>query len=106
MGINGKQACVGDAAAGFAAAFAELAERSFATGDLSLVSDDDLARVMTAAVRLYAAKVDHEGKVIPPVIAEHVTPTDAVVMATALIRAAGLNLWDLSMWFQRPEPRA
>jgi hypothetical protein len=30
-----------------------------------------------------------------------VTPTDIVVTVSELIRAAGLNLWDLSMWFAR-----
>jgi hypothetical protein len=25
-----------------------------------------------------------------------------VVSVTAMVRAVGLNLWDLSMWFQRP----
>jgi hypothetical protein len=31
------------------------------------------------------------------------TPTDIVVTVTAMIRACGLNLWDLSMWVQRPQ---
>ena len=30
-----------------------------------------------------------------------VTPTDIVVTVSALIRAVGLNLWDVSMWFNR-----
>ena len=30
-----------------------------------------------------------------------VTPTDVVVTVSDLIRAAGLNLWDVSMWFNR-----
>ena len=30
-----------------------------------------------------------------------VTPTDIVVTVSDLIKSAGLNLWDVSMWFNR-----
>jgi len=36
-----------------------------------------------------------------PVNKERVTPTDIVVTVSGLIRAVGLNLWDVSMWFNR-----
>ena len=58
--------------------------------------------MLTAAVRLYAAKVDLDGSSMSPVTADKLTPTDVVVSVTAMVRAVGLNLWDLSMWFQRP----
>jgi hypothetical protein len=83
-------------------AFVSTAERALTSGDLDLVPDAELERVLTAAVRLYAAKVDLDNKSISPVSAEKLTPTDVVVSVTAMIRAVGLNLWDLSMWFQRP----
>ena len=83
-------------------AFVHAAEHALASGDLAEVTDADLARVMTAAVRLYAAKADTVGKKPIPVEPEKLTPTDAVVTVTELIRAVGLNLWDLSMWVQRP----
>ena len=83
-------------------AFVAAAERALTSGDLDLVTDAELERVLTAAVRLYAAKVDLDNKSISPVTAEKLTPTDVVVSVTAMIRAVGLNLWDLSMWFQRP----
>jgi hypothetical protein len=83
-------------------AFVAAAERALASGDLAKVSDEELARVMTAAVRLYAAKADVDGDTPVPVEPEKLTPTDVVVTVTALIRAVGLNLWDLSMWVQRP----
>jgi hypothetical protein len=80
--------------------FVEAAERALASGQLDGVSDAELAQVMTAAVRLYAAKA--EGDAPPAVVApEQVTPTDIVVTVSALIRAVGLNLWDVSMWFNR-----
>ncbi len=80
--------------------FVAAAEHALQSGELDRVSDTDLERVMTAAVRLYAAKAEADE---PPAVvtAEQVTPTDIVVTVSALIRAVGLNLWDLSMWFNR-----
>jgi hypothetical protein len=80
--------------------FVTAAEQALQSGQLDRVSDADLERVMTAAVRLYAAKAEADE---PPAViaAEQVTPTDIVVTVSALIRAVGLNLWDLSMWFNR-----
>jgi hypothetical protein len=82
--------------------FVQTAERALASGDLDLVADAELERVLTAGLRLYAAKVDLDNKSINPVTADKLTPTDVVVSVTAIVRAVGLNLWDLSMWFQRP----
>jgi hypothetical protein len=82
-------------------AFVVAAERALASGNLDLVPDAELERVMTAAVRLYAAKADTNANPPAPVTGERVTPTDIVVTVTEMLRAAGLNLWDLSMWFQR-----
>jgi hypothetical protein len=81
-------------------AFVAAAERALASGDLSRVSSAELERVMTAAVRLYAAKTEAEGE-RAPVTPERVTPTDIVVTVSAMLRAAGMNIWDLSMWFRR-----
>jgi hypothetical protein len=81
-------------------AFVEAAERALAAGDTTRISSAEIERVMTAAVRLYAAKTEAEGEQ-PPVSAERVTPTDIVVTVSAMLRAAGMNIWDLSMWFRR-----
>ena len=81
--------------------FVVACERALASGRPGEVSDADLARVMTAAVQLYAAKRDGGDASAPPVLAEKITPTEIVVTVSDLIRAAGLNLWDVSMWFNR-----
>jgi hypothetical protein len=81
--------------------FVDAAERALSSGKLDGVSDAELESVMTAAVRLYAAKAEANDTEVRPVTAERVTPTDIVVTVSALIRAVGLNLWDLSMWFNR-----
>jgi hypothetical protein len=81
--------------------FLEAADHALSSGILEQVSDAELERIMTAAVRLYAAKAESEGSSARPITPEMVTPTDVVVTASALIRCAGLNLWDVSMWFNR-----
>jgi hypothetical protein len=81
--------------------FVEAAERALRSGMLEQVTDAELERVMTAAVRLYAAKAESENPTVRPITPEMVTPTDVVVTVSALIRSAGLNLWDVSMWFNR-----
>ena len=91
---------IATATAPLGADFVELAEHALAAGRLEAVSDAELERIMTAAVRLYAAKAE-QGSTAPPVTPERVTPTDIVVTVSALIRCAGLNLWDVSMWFNR-----
>jgi hypothetical protein len=82
-------------------AFVAAVEEALAAGEPGRLSDAEVERVMTAAVRIYAAKVDADLGSPAPVTATRVTPTDVVVSVTALLKAAGLNLWDLSMWFQR-----
>jgi len=81
--------------------FVEAAERALRSGRLGQVPDEELERVMTAAVRLYAAKAESDNATVRPVTPERVTPTEVVVTVSALIRGAGLNLWDVSMWFNR-----
>jgi len=81
--------------------FVAACERALEAGRPGEVSDADLARVMTAAVRLYAAKRDGGDASAVTVEAEKITPTEIVVTVSDLIRSAGLNLWDVSMWFNR-----
>jgi hypothetical protein len=82
-------------------ALTTLVERTLANGNYDAFSDADLQRVMTAAVKLYVAKAEATGAYPPPVAADRVTPTEVVTVVSEMIRAAGLNLFDLSMWFRR-----
>jgi hypothetical protein len=82
-------------------ALSALAERTLASGNFDAFSDADLEHVMTSAVKLYVAKAEATGSYPPPVTAERVTPTEVVTVVSEMIRAAGLNLFDLSMWFRR-----
>jgi hypothetical protein len=81
--------------------FVAAAEQALSKGDVSQVADADLERVLTAAVRLYAAKTESDKPPMQPITPSSVTPTDIVVTVSDMIKAAGLNLWDVSMWFNR-----
>jgi len=64
------------------------------------VSDEDLRRLLSAAIRLYAAVSEQAAEDIVPINAE-VSTTDAVVLACALLKARELNPFDLALWFSR-----
>jgi hypothetical protein len=83
------------------AAFAELAERALAGGDSAAIPSDELARVMTAATKLYVARAEAEQTPAPPLSADTVTPTEVVVVVSEMMRAVNLNLFDLAMWYRR-----
>ena len=91
------------------------ASRSVKTADFSVavhnalkrgqpdsIPDRTLQRNLTAAVRLYAAKVERRGHDVAPFPPGTVTATETVVTACALIRAADLNMFDVAIWFHRP----
>src|SRR5262249_13041492 len=81
--------------------FVAAAERALGSGQPGPVSDADLGRVLTAAARLYAAKTEAEARPAQPIPPSNVTPTEIVVTVSDMLKAAGLNLWDVSMWFNR-----
>jgi hypothetical protein len=85
--------------------FVDAVQRALSSGAPDSVSDADLERVFTAAVKLYAAKVERDNAPETPIAASAVTPTDVVVVVSDMMRAAGLNLWDVSMWFNRRQGR-
>jgi hypothetical protein len=64
------------------------------------VTEQDLRRLLSAAIRLYAAVSEQAAQDIVPIDAE-VSTTDAVVLACALLKARDLNPFDLALWFSR-----
>jgi hypothetical protein len=86
-------------------AFTRVAEQALRRGEPDAISDRALRGVLTSAVKLYAAKVEKHGAELMPVDQGAVTATESVVAACALIRAAGLNLFDVAMWFHRAPGR-
>jgi len=87
-------ACIAD--------FVAAAGRDLAHPEAGEIADADLAKAMTAAVRLYAARVEARDRFPAPLEAGEVTATDVAITASEMIRAVDMNLFDLSMWHGRP----
>lgn len=87
------------------AGFCDAVSQALRNGDPDVIPDEVLRRVLTAAVKAYAAKVEAGGEFAPFEI-DAVTATETVVTACAMIRAADLNLFDIAMWYQRPVGRS
>jgi hypothetical protein len=84
-----------------AEAFVEMAERVRVDGAFARVPSSDLEHVLTAAIKLYAAKAEAEEQFPAPVTAEKITPTEIVLVVSELLRAADISLFDLAMWYRR-----
>lgn len=95
---RGKETRVKDTGAGFCRAVDAALKR----GEPGAVSDEALRRVITAAVKIYAAKAETAAGEIPPFDKRDITATEAVTAVCAMIRAVDLNLFDVAMWFRRP----
>jgi hypothetical protein len=82
--------------------FCAAARDALKRGEPDAISDKTLQQVLTAAVKIYAAKVERRGHDVVPFPQHAVTATETVVTACAMIRAADLNMFDVAIWFHRP----
>jgi hypothetical protein len=82
--------------------FCAAAREALRQGKPDAISDQSLQQVLTAAVKVYAAKVELRGHDVAPFPRGTVTATETVVTACGLIRAADLNMFDVAIWFHRP----
>ncbi|ALG12207.1 hypothetical protein [Kibdelosporangium phytohabitans] len=67
------------------------------------VADQDIADLLYAAARLFSAKTDRVGKIAWPIREDALTATETVVLVTALLDAADVNLFDMAIWYRRAE---
>ena len=82
--------------------FCAAARDALKRGQPDAISDHTLQQVLTAAVKIYAAKVERRGHDVVPFPQHAVTATETVVTACGMIRAADLNMFDVAIWFHRP----
>jgi hypothetical protein len=82
--------------------FCAAARDALKRGETDAISDKTLQQVLTAAVKVYAAKVERRGHDVVPFPQHAVTATETVVTACGMIRAADLNMFDVAIWFHRP----
>ena len=86
-----------------AADFCVRAREALKRGAPDDITDKALQQVLTAAVKLYAAKAERRGHDVAPFTPGTVTATETVVTACGMIRAADLNMFDVAIWFHRPQ---
>jgi urease gamma subunit len=82
------------------AAAKELVEK----GEASRISDEALAKILTASVRLYYAKAEGEGRTPPAVMQEGdqtLSPTEMLTTVSEMLRAVRLGPMELGLWFRR-----
>lgn len=73
-------------------------------GEAGRVSDAAVARILTAAVKLYAAKADGEARSPKALLGESdevVTPTEALTTVTEVLRALRLGPMEFGLWSRR-----
>jgi hypothetical protein len=79
-------------------------ERAIAGGEASLISDEAVRRLMTAALRLYVAKSDGEERTFRPLLGSddrHITATEVLSAVAELLRAMRLGPMELGLWYRR-----
>jgi hypothetical protein len=66
------------------------------SGNAAAVDDRTIEELLTAAVRLYAARVDQGGAL--PVRRDAITATDAMIASCGLLRAVNVAPFELGLW--------
>jgi hypothetical protein len=101
VGMSSSAATGDTTAADCGAAFCTSVDDALKNGTPDAVPDENLQRVLSAAVRLYSAK--SEDRALAPFGDRPVNATEAVTAVCAIMRAADLNFFDLQMWYRRGE---
>jgi hypothetical protein len=73
-------------------------------GQASRVSDEAVAQLLTAAIRLYVAKSDGEERTFRPIAGkkdEEITATEMLSAVSELLRALRLGPMELALWYRR-----
>jgi hypothetical protein len=68
------------------------------------VSDEAVAQILTAAIRLYVAKSDGEERTFPPIAGQRdseLTPTELLSAVSEMLRALHLGPMELALWYRR-----
>jgi hypothetical protein len=88
----------------YAADLHQAARTLAASGEAARVSDEAVAQLLTAAIRLYVAKSDGEERTFTPVIREEsdpLTATEVLSAVSELLRALRLGPMELALWYRR-----
>jgi hypothetical protein len=72
--------------------------------EASRVSDEAVAQILTAAIRLYVAKTDGEERTFSPIAGQRdseMTPTELLSAVSEMLRALHLGPMELALWYRR-----
>jgi hypothetical protein len=72
--------------------------------EASRVSDQAVAQILTAAIRLYVAKSDGEERTFSPIAGQRdseMTPTELLSAVSEMLRALHLGPMELALWYRR-----
>ena len=97
---NDRYGWIDDAAPELLRASRELVENN----EAYRVSDQAVAQILTAAIRLYVAKSDGEERTFPPIAGHHdseMTPTVLLSAVSEMLRALRLGPMELALWYRR-----
>jgi hypothetical protein len=73
-------------------------ERGIAEGRLDVLAPEALQALMAATCKAYAAQIEAGGRHMPLPSRSAVNDTTVMLMASALLRAANLEVFELGMW--------
>lgn len=71
-------------------------------GAAAAVPPELIAEALYVAARLFSARTDTLGKTDWFVGENALNATETVVLVTALLEAADINLFDMAIWYRRP----
>ena len=73
-------------------------ERALASGKLDTLTPQALHALMSACCKNYATRVEAGDDLLPLAQRSTVSPTEVMVTASGLLRAANLAVFELGMW--------
>ena len=81
-----------------AAKLAASLEQALSEGRLDAITPEALQGLIAVVCRLYSANVEAGERFLALPTQSHVMDTDVMVMASALLRAVNLQVFELGMW--------
>jgi hypothetical protein len=85
-------------ASGEATRLAAEIERALADGRIDVLTPQAVQALMSAACKTYAAQLEGGSVALPLAARSTVTPTEVMVTASGLLKAANLAVFELGMW--------
>ena len=86
------------AASAQAAQLAAAIEKALAAGEIDMLTPEALQALTSAICKAYAARVEAGEQVLPLAARSTVSPTEVMLTASGLLRAANLAVFELGMW--------